>query len=315
MTTLFPELPGQSVPRSGRRGRPRRVRPAREPGACLVCGGELGPHAQVACSPQHRGLISAWKQLRPGEPFDREAMAIISEGRRMRRTIRSRRRSLRRALTWDGITDLEIFERDGWRCQVPECLYRYRTINRRYKYPDPRSAGIDHIVPLSLGGDDTAVNKRAAHHGCNMARGNRMGDEQLPLIGSIREPPLRTEIAGTVRERRKPMPKPQKMPKMRRCPCGTDFPSAQTGKNNRLCRDCLIDLGTRAAKLRAACYSWNAIIAELGYWSTAGSLYGIAQRYGGLSFTSGQVKQRLIPPTWTAKARAAAARLEAGDAA
>jgi hypothetical protein len=129
-------------------------------------------------------------------PFDREAMAVITATRKMRRTVRCRERSLRHAQTWDGITDQEIFERDGWRCQIPDCRYRSRKINRRYKYPDPRSPGIDHIVPLSLGGDDTSVNKRAAHHGCNMARGNRMGEEQLPLFGSVREPSRPVLVSG-----------------------------------------------------------------------------------------------------------------------
>jgi hypothetical protein len=38
-------------------------------------------------------------------------------------------------------------------------------------------------MPLSEGGDDTAVNKRAAHLACNQQRSNRGGNEQLALIG------------------------------------------------------------------------------------------------------------------------------------
>lgn len=196
----------------------------------------------------------------------------------MRRTVRSRRRSLRHALTWDGITDLEIWERDGWRCQIPECKYRSRKIGRRYKYPDPRSPGIDHIIPLSLGGDDTAVNKRAAHHGCNMARGNRMGDEQLPLIGSLREPPLSTEITGTVRERRAPKPKPVKVPWERQCSCGRRF--ARRGGKGKDCPDCLADLAKRALAMRQQGYQWKEVTAALGRTS-AGSLFTLVQKYCG----------------------------------
>ena len=96
----------------------------------------------------------------------------------------ARARRSRCAETCDGVTDEEILERDGWRCQIPGC--KRRPIRRDLKYPHPRSKSIDHIVPLSLGGDDTAVNKRAAHLGCNLARGNKAGVEQVALFGVIR---------------------------------------------------------------------------------------------------------------------------------
>jgi hypothetical protein len=204
-------------------------------------------------------------------------MALISEGRRMRRTVRCRERNLRRALTWDGITDEEILDRDGWRCQVPECLYRSRKIDRDRKYPDPRSKGIDHIVPLSLGGDDTAVNKRAAHHGCNMARGNRMGDEQLPLIGSLREPPLSSEVAGTVRERRIPEPKPAKVLWVRRCSnCDREF--VRRGGKGTECPDCLAELAERVLAMRRQGFQWAEIAIAVGRVS-AGSLHTLVKRY------------------------------------
>jgi 5-methylcytosine-specific restriction endonuclease McrA len=78
--------------------------------------------------------------------------------------------------TWDGITDQEILERDRWMCWLCK-----RRIGKTFRYPHPRSASIDHIVPLSRDGDDTAFNKRAAHLGCNMARGNGRRGEQMTL--------------------------------------------------------------------------------------------------------------------------------------
>lgn len=124
------------------------------------------------------------------------------------RKARCRARLLRHAQTWDGIPDEEILDRDGWRCQIPGC--KRRPIRADAKYPHPRSKSIDHIVPLSLGGDDTAVNKRAAHLGCNVTRSNKMGFEQAALFGVIREPPLMTRTASGKR----------KIPKRRRsCEC------------------------------------------------------------------------------------------------
>jgi len=188
----------------------------------------------------------------------------------MRRTVRCRQRSLRRALTWDGITDEEILARDGWRCQVPMCLYRSRKIDRQRKYPDPRSKGIDHIVPLSLGGDDTCVNKRAAHHGCNMARGNQMGYEQLLLIGSLREPPLSTEVAGTIRERRPP--KTGKSPRL--CACGE--PIGRRGRAE-CCPDCMDKLSEQIQVMRRM-LTWQEISDELSL-SGPGRAYQLAVYY------------------------------------
>ena len=91
-----------------------------------------------------------------------------------------RRRLLLNAAPWDGIADSAILDRDHWTCRIPVCLYGSRRISKSRKYPDGRSASVDHILPLSLGGDDTQYNKRAAHLSCNVARGNQT-DEQMPL--------------------------------------------------------------------------------------------------------------------------------------
>ena len=253
----------------------RRKRPHRQvvTSICPTCGKEFSRLIQQTyCS-----IECSNKRHRPERVGDPNAAAA----RKMRRTVRCRERRLRHALTWDGITDAEIWERDGWRCQVPECLYRSRKINQRYKYPDPRSPGIDHIVPLSRGGDDTCVNKRAAHHGCNMARGNRMGHEQLLLIGSLREPPLMTEVAGTVRERRKPKPpkppKEPKLPKMRRCPCGKDFPARQAGRGDR-CPACWWEVAEKARRMRAGGMQWREI-AEAFELCNAARAYTVAHSY------------------------------------
>lgn len=142
--------------------------------------------------------------------------------RATRQHAKSRARRLRLAQTWDGISDGEILERDGWRCQVPGC--KRRPIRKDARFPHLRSKSIDHIVPLSLGGDDTAANKRAAHLGCNIARGNRVGFEQTALFGVIREPPLATVTAGERAAQRE----------KRLCGCG-DVPV----NGRKFCQGCL----------------------------------------------------------------------------
>lgn len=191
------------------------VRPKVTPGNCKLCGEPYVPRKgarpdQSFCS---KSCKTFWQNgARP--PFKRRVVTGMAL-----KVARSRARRLRHAESWDGVTDEEIWERDGWRCQIPGC--KRRPIRRDAAYPHPRSKSVDHIIPLSLGGDDTAVNKRASHLGCNLARGNQVGFEQTALFGVIREPPLLTMTVGERRAKRK-----------RTCACGGDLVS------RKLCRDC-----------------------------------------------------------------------------
>jgi len=113
----------------------------------------------------------AWENgARP--PYDRHALVGLPRKRQ-----HDRIRRQRRAETWDGVTNAEILERDRWRCGI--CG---KVIGKKFKWPHPRSASIDHIVPISEGGADTAGNKRAAHLACNGGRCNRGGGEQAALF-------------------------------------------------------------------------------------------------------------------------------------
>ena len=167
------------------------------PRDCELCGNSFVPKYRPPGKPPQRfcSLSCTSKSRNP----------LAAALRRTRHLALSRARNLRHAQTWDGIADEEILERDGWLCQIPGC--KRRPIRQDLKFPHPRSKSIDHIIPLSHGGDDTAVNKRAAHLTCNVARGNQMEEVvQLPLFGVIREPPLvtRTHNGATTRPPRAP---------------------------------------------------------------------------------------------------------------
>ena len=62
----------------------------------------------------------------------------------------------RRALTWSYRQ--EILRRDSYVCHL--C-------------GKPGADSVDHLVPVSKGGNDSAINLKAAHLSCNMSRGNR----------------------------------------------------------------------------------------------------------------------------------------------
>lgn len=62
----------------------------------------------------------------------------------------------------------EVFERDGWVCGI--CSL---PVEQDVKWPDPMSPSLDHVVPLSRGGDHTKANTRCSHLICNVRLGNR----------------------------------------------------------------------------------------------------------------------------------------------
>lgn len=65
----------------------------------------------------------------------------------------------------------EVFERDAWVCGI--CS---QPVDQALRYPDPMSASLDHVVPLSKGGAHTRDNTRCSHLSCNVRRGNREPD-------------------------------------------------------------------------------------------------------------------------------------------
>lgn len=130
------------------------------------CGAEFIPQArrQRCCSEAHGKKL--WNHLNP-EPWNDK-----------KRDHYHRRRAQKKA-TADvrPVLLAEIRERDGNRCHLCRKLVSVKL------YPHPLSASLDHIVPLSLDGEHVPENVRLAHLRCNVAKGNRGGNEQLLLIG------------------------------------------------------------------------------------------------------------------------------------
>lgn len=71
----------------------------------------------------------------------------------------------------------KVFERDGWRCQI--CG---KKVDPKLEWPHPKSATLDHIVPLAQGGTHEPRNCQLAHAICN-SRKSDAGVFQLRLIG------------------------------------------------------------------------------------------------------------------------------------
>lgn len=95
------------------------------------------------------------------------------------------RKNVKRRIATRGAAEVfdyrEIYERDRWVCGV--C---HRKVDRRLSYPHPKSASLDHIVPLSEDPNGhTRANVRCSHLDCNVRRSNKGGGEQLLLFGEV----------------------------------------------------------------------------------------------------------------------------------
>lgn len=60
---------------------------------------------------------------------------------------------------------VEIFERDGWLCGICD-----DPISPELRWPDPQSASLDHIIPISRGGKHSRANAQASHLVCNLRK-------------------------------------------------------------------------------------------------------------------------------------------------
>lgn len=130
--------------------------PVRAKGLCRKHYNELAPNRKT------------WKKN--GDPEVRRAA--------LRRKTQQRRARTKGDPDADLIDRDLIGDRDGWRCGL--CA---TPVDKSLPYPNPRSASLDHIEPLSLGGKHITTNVQIAHLDCNVAKGNRVADVQPLLVG------------------------------------------------------------------------------------------------------------------------------------
>lgn len=165
---------------------------------CSACGSafewiKTGSKVRTTCSDacrhsiRSRAGVAARAADGGSMGFCRECNIPLAEGsaklrcdpcieERSRQKVR-RRRSLKRGGLSELYTLAEIAQRDRHRCQL--CR---RKVDPAIQWPDPKSPSIDHVIPVSEGGDDTRANVQLAHFGCNSGKGAR-GSQQLALVG------------------------------------------------------------------------------------------------------------------------------------
>ena len=88
----------------------------------------------------------------------------------------ARRARERGAQVGEAFTREQVFDRDGWICQL--CL---GPIDWNRAGRDPLAPALDHVVPLMAGGNHTLANVQASHFGCNASKSDRTDVVLLPV--------------------------------------------------------------------------------------------------------------------------------------
>lgn len=134
---------------------------------CAICGKSFHPHIyhpdQKTCSYKCKRKYDDRQKVESG--YKRELL--------------NRRRAIIYGVEAEQFDVMKVFDRDGWVCQI--CG---KKVNRRLKYPHPKSPSLDHIIPLSRGGTHTTDNVQLAHFGCNAHKSDR-GGGQLRMFGEV----------------------------------------------------------------------------------------------------------------------------------
>lgn len=89
-----------------------------------------------------------------------------------------RKRARRYGVEYEPVNKRKVFERDGYRCGI--CG---RKTLKGAKVPHHRAPTIDHIIPLSEGGDHVYENVQCACFICNTRKGVHGANDQLLLVG------------------------------------------------------------------------------------------------------------------------------------
>lgn len=83
-----------------------------------------------------------------------------------------RRRAQKTGATSESFSSEEIFILNNWVCGI--CG---KPVNPKLKWPHPKSASLDHIIPLARGGSHTRNNVQLAHLRCNLVKQDKLPEE------------------------------------------------------------------------------------------------------------------------------------------
>ena len=167
----------------------RRARARRLPKRCAHCGvmfeprrtGPVALFCNANCgdaarnprnTPTERECATCGTPFISVQPHQRRCSKICRDTRQRNLSKRKyahqsgsthRRRARRFGVAYEYVSPVGIFERDGWVCGICSA-----PVERTIKYPDPKSASLDHVVPMSRGGAHAPENLQCSHLECNL---------------------------------------------------------------------------------------------------------------------------------------------------
>jgi 5-methylcytosine-specific restriction endonuclease McrA len=102
---------------------------------------------------------------------------VVAGKTKSRRIRRSAERARLRGATVEFVDPIKVFDRDAWRCQI--CLKKVSKKNRGSTKPN--APELDHILPLSKGGEHSYANTQCTCRKCNNFKSDRPYG-QIPLF-------------------------------------------------------------------------------------------------------------------------------------
>lgn len=125
------------------------------PRSCQECG--------LMFSPTYGVKLRAYCSEACGRRSSKRAARLVGKARK-------------RAATVEPVNPTRVFERDGWKCHLCGGL----TARERRGTYHPKAPELDHIVPLSKGGEHSYRNTACAHRKCNADKSDTvMGQPSL----------------------------------------------------------------------------------------------------------------------------------------
>ena len=106
--------------------------------------------------------------------------AVFCSDKCSKRAEHRKRRAVKAAAFVANVYTADIYERDGYRCQLCN-----KPVKRDAVVPHPKAPVLDHIIPLAKGGTHEPANVQLAHFMCNSIKSDNIGGagDQLRLIG------------------------------------------------------------------------------------------------------------------------------------
>jgi 5-methylcytosine-specific restriction endonuclease McrA len=133
---------------------------------CPTCGGFVPPNRLKYCS----------------KTCSRHAYKDTAIYKAHKKAWRLKRKAMDRGATVaDKFNPFQVFDRDGWKCQI--CgIKTPKSLRGSYK---PNAPELDHIVPISKGGQHTMTNAQTSCRSCNATKSNGAPIGQMGLFTSL----------------------------------------------------------------------------------------------------------------------------------